>query len=145
MRDYKILIASFASTCQGHRPVGVHAVWVECHGSSVEHAPTKMSRLCHASGSLRAAASWFTRCTWNLKPPCIIERDSYAAVSTCRCGQIPGGNEPKMWRREANRTWWAARGAGASPNSWKMAPISCSWLPSWEKTTYLRLLSGFQI
>ena len=29
-----------------------------------------MSQLCHAPGSLCAPAPAFTRCTWNLKPPC---------------------------------------------------------------------------
>ncbi|TKB60971.1 MAG: hypothetical protein E8D49_04330 [Nitrospira sp.] len=46
----------------GFPPIGIMSL------SSV-HAPTEMSRLCDAPGSLRASAPSFTRCTWNLKPP----------------------------------------------------------------------------
>jgi IS30 family transposase len=54
---------------QGHRLVGLHAARAECHRPSPEYAPTNMSPLRHATGSLCATASLFTRCNWKLKPP----------------------------------------------------------------------------
>ena len=59
----------------GHRLVGLHAARAECHRQSPEHAPTNMSPLRHATGSLCATASSFTRCTWKLTPP----RESFTA------------------------------------------------------------------
>ena len=60
-----------SGSAQGHGAVGLYAARAERHRASAEYAPKKVPHLRHAAGGVYTAASSFTRCTGNLKPPSI--------------------------------------------------------------------------